>query len=249
MNLQTKIAYRQINNSSFSFSSFQHTHYASLRWIDSFAFAFRMSFSFSLFSVCSKLCRWCNWKRARKKTAYKLKLKRIVRNEPLALCSDKRCNYVATFTCWWFSMLFNVRLTFLTYRRCVSFAALDSNCYFFFLCVCVDSRRLERKQKRKYRWVRICMYKCNRGASSPVLNYNKQNRINFADGKLNYSRKNYRTNWIWKLIDRNEIIKIESKSHLTLSVGTRNGSMCISQSEKCHDIPANEIEKKKKDYC
>lgn len=142
-------------------------------------------FIFRLFKIMSMV----QLKESEKKTAYKLKLKRIVRNEPLALCSDKRCNYVATFTCWWFSMLFNVRLTFLTYRRCVSFAALDSNCYFFFLCVCVDSRRLERKQKRKYRWVRICMYKCNRGASSPVLNYNKQNRINFADGKLNYSRK------------------------------------------------------------
>lgn len=120
----------------------------------------QVSFSFSLFSVCSKLCRLCNWKRA-KKNCIQIEIKRIVRNEPLALCSDKRCNYVAAFTCWWFSMLFNVRLAFLTYRWCVSFAAFIRFELLFLVlaCVCVDSRRWERKQKWKYVWVRI-HYKC-----------------------------------------------------------------------------------------
>lgn len=106
--------------------------------------------------VCSKLWRLCNWK---KQNCIQIEIKRIVRNEPLALCSDKRCNYVATFASWWFSMKFNVRFAFLTYRRCVSFAAFISFHKRFILrehvCVCARLRWWGRKQKRKYKWVRI----------------------------------------------------------------------------------------------
>lgn len=159
-NSQTKIAYRQINNSSYIFFNSSDLLLITLRFDDSFTFASSVVFVFFIFRLF-KIMSIVQLKESKKKNCIQIEIKRIVRNEPLALCSDKRCNYVAAFTCWWFSMLFNVRLAFLTYRWCVSFAAFIRFELLFLVlaCVCVDSRRWERKQKWKYVWVRI-HYKC-----------------------------------------------------------------------------------------
>lgn len=73
-------------------------------------------------------------------------------------------------------MLFNVRLTFLTYRRCVSFAAFDSIriVIFVFASIRVDGK--ENKNENTYELEFYIYTKVWRG-SSVVLYYNKQNRM------------------------------------------------------------------------
>lgn len=82
-------------------------------------------------------------------------MKKLVLNEPLALGSNECGNYVAIFTCRWFSILFHVVVTFLTNGCRAAFAVIQILSYEFVFSSCQKQNENSDKEKECKRFDRI----------------------------------------------------------------------------------------------